>query len=77
MLFSCFYYLCVFISIHALTRSATYDVSNFLSLPSYFNPRTHEECDHIFFLCLLRQLNFNPRTHEECDWDGLRGYEFG
>ena len=33
------------ISIHALTRSATLRDLTLQLLSSYFNPRTHEECD--------------------------------
>ena len=38
------------ISIHALTRSATESACIFPSSSSHFNPRTHEECDCLFFL---------------------------
>ena len=55
------------ISIHALTRSAT----SFLIIKrptiKYFNPRTHEECDHASTLRHLHLHHFNPRTHEKCD----------
>ena len=33
----------------------------------HFNPRTHEGCDSISYICILSMLYFNPRTHEGCD----------
>ena len=36
------------ISIHALTRSATGVARNTQTYITYFNPRTHEECDHSY-----------------------------
>ena len=56
-----------YISIHALTRSAT--IVQLLSQPllSYFNPRTHKECDLSAVYFVLCSEDFNPRTHKECD----------
>ena len=34
------------ISIHALTKSATLPLMFLKTAISYFNPRTHKECDH-------------------------------
>ena len=34
---------------------------------SYFNPRTHKECDLTPLLYAIRVMHFNPRTHKECD----------
>ena len=34
------------ISIHALTRSATYTAEEWELMMSDFNPRTHKECDN-------------------------------
>ncbi len=45
------------ISIHALTRSATGKINYDEYISKNFNPRTHEECDHIqFVLDLLEDL---------------------
>ena len=59
----------LFISIHALTRSATFLLAVASANVSYFNPRTHKECDLIRLTSLVRLLNFNPRTHKECDYN--------
>ena len=56
----------LYVSIHALTKSATIYSSIFKSIES-FNPRTHEECDLRLFYSDPYNLSFNPRTHEECD----------
>ena len=40
------------VSIHALTRSATYRDTSCRSRPNGFNPRTHEECDTALMLPL-------------------------
>ena len=56
-----------YVSIHALTRSATeltILASRFLIR---FNPRTHEECDLTSGIPSPPPDCFNPRTHEECD----------
>ena len=46
---------CVFcVSIHALTRSATF-WCNTLSVEICFNPRTHEECDSLHLQHLFRR----------------------
>ena len=56
----------LFVSIHALTRSATsYYKGN--NCYESFNPRTHEECDIKVHIFTDLRLSFNPRTHEECD----------
>ena len=58
---------CDFISIHALTKSATAasirDSIHYLN----FNPRTHKECDSVKMLSYCLIPYFNPRTHKECD----------
>ena len=56
------------ISIHALMKSATSQDDKVWACCSYFNPRTHEECDDFFWHATPSFLYFNPRTHEECDW---------
>ena len=56
-----------FISIHALTRSATSLSCCIPYAGCNFNPRTHEECDLYAKPCGRRLFYFNPRTHEECD----------
>ena len=45
-------------------------VRNPQHLCSYFNPRTHEECDSSRVILRPGYSNFNPRTHEECDYKG-------
>ena len=57
----------IFISIHALTRSATNGPGMNLDVAADFNPRTHEECDAERILPGAEGYHFNPRTHEECD----------
>ena len=39
----------------------------------YFNPRTHEGCDQLFWLSNKWNNHFNPRTHEGCDGKSGRG----
>ena len=56
-----------FVSIHALTRSATQILRQFSPYFNCFNPRTHEECDFRFGVICYPVNCFNPRTHEECD----------
>ena len=56
-----------YVSIHALTRSATSNVPATYILSQCFNPRTHEECDRHAVWSVQRDASFNPRTHEECD----------
>ena len=56
------------ISIHALTRSATCQIRGLCQRRSYFNPRTHKECDIKVSWLIRLTLNFNPRTHKECDF---------
>ena len=55
------------ISIHALTKSATCDWCWYLWSVSYFNPRTHKECDLNDSDANDVLQDFNPRTHKECD----------
>ena len=55
------------VSIHALTKSATFCSIIYTSNFYGFNPRTHEECDCRVLYALLTSYRFNPRTHEECD----------
>ena len=56
-----------FISIHALTRSATFNRHPSRRYRHDFNPRTHEECDECSTIVKPLGSYFNPRTHEECD----------
>ena len=55
------------ISIHALTRSATFIRFRIKTADIDFNPRTHEECDWSSVCMGAGLWYFNPRTHEECD----------
>ena len=55
------------ISIHAPMKSATFLFWLKTGGKSYFNPRTHEECDVPARRYHELGFNFNPRTHEECD----------
>ncbi|XOQ55596.1 MAG: hypothetical protein ACFWTI_10300 [Lactobacillus helveticus] len=53
-----------FISIHALTRSATTKIKLIRSRVEYFNPRTHKECDHLYLLLTQCQKVFQS-THSQ------------
>ena len=66
-------YTCVLngVSIHALTRSATYTGLQPFYVPRGFNPRTHEECDAWCDWLIFQPQSFNPRTHEECDFGDI------
>ena len=57
-------YRLISISIHALTRSATFPLSNMFHLISNFNPRTHKECDHQFQKANTNVLLFQS-THSQ------------
>ena len=61
----------VIISIHALTKSATTSKRDLCLLLFDFNPRTHKECDNLFFFKDDICTYFNPRTHKECDLKSL------
>ena len=59
----------VHISIHALTKSATFNswhsnCSSQISIHALTKSATPQTGRY-----QIRQLNFNPRTHEECDCD--------
>ena len=56
-----------YISIHALTKSATYSGGEFHAIVYNFNPRTHKECDITTVTPIAGVSDFNPRTHKECD----------
>ena len=61
------------ISIHAPTRGATISDRSLLPCPEYFNPRSHEGSDIIwFFVSTMRTFYFNPRSHEGSDGDNKR-----
>ena len=50
------------VSIHALTRSATYTRGNVRVITNSFNPRTHEECDVYLLNCTIFTQKFQS-TH--------------
>ena len=56
------------ISIHALTKRATWSQSAYPDLIGRdFNPRSHEESDEESQMVHRALDNFNPRSHEESD----------
>ncbi len=64
-----------FISIHALTRSATRGYGPYhsrVSISIHALTRSATACS---FDSVLEYNNFNPRTHEECDAERRANYE--
>ena len=59
--------ICIKISTHALTWSATATETRDMMIAIDFNSRTHVECDGTLKICQRTGGNFNSRTHVECD----------
>jgi len=57
------------ISIHAVMKTATFDMRKLISTVDNFNPCSHEDCNGYEPDLRRDNENFNPCSHEDCNND--------